>query len=46
MAADGYDIVRLARQKGITVEQLLNEIDPTAFHEEQLRRIIRQVIRH
>jgi SPP1 gp7 family putative phage head morphogenesis protein len=44
--AQGYSLARLARAEGLLVETVLNSIDPTAHHEEELRRIIRKIVRH
>lgn len=41
--ADGYDLARLA---GLKVAKKLGTIDPSAHHEEMLRRIVMLVIRH
>jgi SPP1 gp7 family putative phage head morphogenesis protein len=41
--ADGYDLARLA---GLKAAKKLGTIDPTAHHEEMLRRIVMLVVRH
>lgn len=43
MADDGYDLARLA---GLRQAKTLGAINPTAHHEETLRRIVMLVIRH